>query len=388
MKLLQKLVQIKSYSGEEENLADFIVAFCRKNNIPAKKQGGNVVIHLEGKNSSKALIFNAHMDTVGPGDSSRWKYPPVGNGAGEIVAGKLYGLGASDDKGAIAAMLSLALKHLPGGEATTSTPGMVKELVKSPLDLWFTFVTNEETSGSGTASFLTWFTHTKYFRPASPAGGQYKKIAAIIGEPTNCRSLEIGHRGNAFYQLQTVGLSGHAAKKYDDKDSAVEKMLKALLKLKQAVKIWEIDYKDKILGKPTLNITALTAVNETPNKTPGVCTASLDIRTTPSLHDHLYVKLKRVLGKEVKVTLSQVSRPSGMTLPKSPIVAAFQKVIAGIPLSIAIGSTDICQFNQKGIDAVVFGPGEKRVIHKKNEYCILEKVDQAVKIYQKIIANF
>ena len=382
MKLLKNLVQIESLSGQEAKLADFIMTYCQKNSIPATKQAGNVIIHLKGKDRTKSLIFNAHMDTVGPGDSAKWKYPPAGKGAGKIVGGKLYGLGASDDKVAIAAMLSLAEKHLPGGpDVTSGTPGMVKESIKPPLDLWFTFVTREETSGSGTASFLTWFTASKYHK-------QYKKIAAIIGEPTGLKTLEIGHRGNAFYQLETNGLSGHAAKKYNDQDLAIEKMLKALFKLKQVVKIWETEYQDKILGKPTLNITALTAANDTPNKTAGVCTASLDIRTTPSLHGHLYAKLKKVLGREVKVTLAQVSRPSGMTSAKSPIVAAFQKAIPGISRTVSMGSTDICQFTQKGIDAVAFGPGEKEVIHKENEYCILEKVDQAVDIYKKVIGNF
>lgn len=370
MKLLRDLVQIKSLSGQEQKLADFIIVYCQENNIPATKQVGNVIIHLEGEDKAKALIFNAHLDTVGAGDSARWKYSPFGKKAGKIINGKLYGLGASDDKAAIAAMLLLALRHTGSGR-----------MHKPPFDLWFTFVTDEEISGSGTASFLTWFTASKYHK-------QYKKIAAVIGEPTGLRQIEIGHRGNAFYQLQTTGLSGHAAQKYSDQELAIEKMLKALFKLKQIFKKWETAYQDKILGKPTLNITALTAVNDTPNKIPNVCTAFLDIRTTPSLHDHLNTMLKKVLGREVKVSLSQVSRPGGLTVTKSPIVAAFQKAIRGIPLAISMGSSDICQFNQKGIDAVVFGPGEKEMIHKENEYCILEKMNQAVKIYQKVIANF
>ena len=125
-KLLQNLVQIYSPSGQEKKLTNFILNFCKQNNIPAKLLHGNVVIYFKGKNKNKCIIFNAHMDTIEGSSLER-----------KIFDGKLYGLGASDNKGAIAAMLLLA-----------------KSLQNSPLDVWFTFVCNEETDGLGTQNFF------------------------------------------------------------------------------------------------------------------------------------------------------------------------------------------------------------------------------------------
>ena len=140
-KNLKQLIQIKSYSGQEKELADFIMAFCQKNNMPAENQDENIIIkYLVG--SKKCLIFNAHLDTVKEGSISSWTYPPFGKKAGIIKDGKMFGLGSSDDKGGITSLLLLALEF---------------KNKKTPIDLFFTFVVNEEIDGSGTESFVNYF---------------------------------------------------------------------------------------------------------------------------------------------------------------------------------------------------------------------------------------
>jgi acetylornithine deacetylase/succinyl-diaminopimelate desuccinylase-like protein len=327
------------------------------------------VIHLKGKDKAKALIFNAHLDTVGAGDLSKWKYLPFGKDAGKIIGGKLYGLGTSDDKAAIAAMLLLCSK-------TRS------DLVLAPpIDLWFTFVAKEETSGDGTAAFLDWFTGSKYYK-------SYKKIAAIIGEPTGLKVIEIGHRGNYFLKLQTKGVSGHGAKEYKGSDLAVNKTLKALDSLSAVFPIWKKAYKDPILGKPEFNITGISANASSINKIPPNCKAWLDIRTTPKLHARLPGLLADLLGKKVIISQVEKDRSYGLTNPHSHLVKTFRKVIPKVPFGTSLGSTDIFLFNKYGIEAVVFGPGEKKVIHKENEYCILKKVERCIDIYKKVIDIF
>lgn len=364
IELLQKLIQIPSFSGHEEKLAEFILDYCKHSNLPAKFQKGNVIIHLKGKNQSKALIFNAHMDTVGVSNRKLWEYPPTGEDAGKFIDGKIYGLGASDDKGAIGAMLLVA--------ESTRTP---------PCDLWFTFVCCEETDGSGTAHFLNWFVKSKYYK-------RYKKIAAIIGEPTGLSTLEIGHRGNVFIKLETSGVSGHGAKNYKVSHLAVEKMLKALVRLRKAFNYWKKQYHHHFLGEPTMNVVALQTSSTSQNQLPSSCMTNLDIRTTPKLHGEIMTLFKNTLGKEVKIGLSDVSRPPGLTSERSPIVAVFQKVLPQLSLGIAIGSTDICQFNKNGIDTVVFGPGEKETLHSENEYIEISKLKECVKLYKKIAEIF
>ena len=340
MKLLQQLVQIPSYSGQEDKLANFILDFLHKNHVSARIQNGNVIAHIAGLDQTKTLIFNAHMDTI------------KGKVACKIKSDRVYGLGASDDKGAIASMLYLA-----------------KDLKAPGIDIWFTFVTKEETDGTGTENFLNWFTASKYFK-------SYKDISAIIGEPTGLEVLEIGHRGNIFLKLKAAGISGHSAKEYQDSELAIEKILKALGKIKAA----------KI--QAGINITSLTTSEKTLNQIPRECEAIIDIRTTPKLDGKIAEFIRKTVGHGVEVSEVEKGRISGITSSGSHIVKIFKKIMPGVLLRISVGSTDLSQFTQKGIPAVVFGPGEKEVIHNPDEYIEVKKVLECVKIYKKIIENY
>lgn len=355
--LLQKLIQIPSFSGHEGKLAKFIVDFCKDNELNVQTQNGNVLIHIKGKDKIKAIIFNSHMDTVSAGNKTKWKYSPFGKNAGKVVDGKIYGLGASDDKAAIASMLLLA-----------------KSINNPPFDLWFTFVCNEETDGSGTESFLEWFKKSKY-----------KQVAAIIGEPTNLENLEIGHRGNAFIKLTSSGVTAHGAKKYSKNELAIEKMLKAISKLQKDFSTWEKKYKHKILGEPNLNITGLHTTGEYVNKLPDKCWATLDIRTTPLLHTKLDSLLKDSIGESVEISRMNGNASPGFKTKGSMLIKICRKILPEVSLSISLGSTDFSQFTQNGIDAIIFGPGDKKVIHKENEYVYISKMKKAVGLYKKIL---
>jgi acetylornithine deacetylase/succinyl-diaminopimelate desuccinylase-like protein len=360
IQLLKKLIQIPSYSGYEKKLAMFIVDYCKNNNLDVQTQNGDVIVRIKGRNKTKALIFTSHMDTVSIGNKAKWKYPPYGKKAGKIADGKIYGLGASDDKAAVTAMMLLA-----------------KSVNNPPCDLWFTFVCNEETDGSGTEKFLQWFKKSKY-----------KQVVAVIGEPTNLKTLEIGHRGNAFIRLISYGVTGHGAKKYSRNELAVEKMVKAISKIQKDFLTWKKKYKHHILGEPNLNITGLHTTEEFVNKLPDKCWATLDIRTTPDLHKEMDKLLEVSVGKLVEISKMKGDSPPGFTGNDSQIVKVCKKILPNLSFSVSLGTTDFSQFIQAGIDAVVLGPGEKRMIHRENEYVKLEEVNKAINIYKKIIFTF
>ena len=105
--LIQKLIQIKSVSGNEQAIQKFIFSYLINLDLkPAWKQG-NVWVKIKGKDGAKALIFNAHVDTVDPGEIKNWSDLPW---LGTIKNNKIYGLGASDEKAGAAALLLLAGK--------------------------------------------------------------------------------------------------------------------------------------------------------------------------------------------------------------------------------------------------------------------------------------
>lgn len=364
IKLLQKLIQIPSLSGQEEILATFIVNYLKSNDIVAKIQNGNVIVHLKGKNKNKALIFNAHMDTVSVGNKAKWKYPPTGKNAGKLDHNKIYGLGASDDKAAIAAMLILA-----------------QSMSNPPCDVWFTFVVREETDGFGSSNFLSWFVKSRWFT-------QYKKVIAIIGEPTDLNSIEIGHRGNVFIELTTNGISGHGAKSYSSTDLAVVKMINILGQLQKTFKKWKKKYKDSVLGEPSMNITSFHTAGESMNKIPHQCIATLDIRTTPKLHDKIEKLLVKTVGSKIFTSRIKGKTAPGITSFHSHIVKICSTVIPNIKIAVSTGSTDLSQFISHGIDTVIFGPGDKNVIHKENEYAEVYNIGKAVDYYKKIIYEY
>ncbi|MCL4338125.1 M20/M25/M40 family metallo-hydrolase [Patescibacteria group bacterium] len=407
MELLQKLIQIQSISGNEAEIAKFILDTLQSWGVGARRQNGNVIAYIPGKDGSRALIFNTHMDTVPASNPEKWVYPPYGKNAGRIIRDKLYGLGASDDKGGIAAILNLidtmicgscrssvpnfaskspSLGWAQGREATFGKPSLVPPVSKLdvgnlPFDLWFTFVAGEETDGSGTEKFLDWFCDTKYFT-------KYKKISAIIGEPTGNKELEIGHRGNIFLTVTAKGLSGHGAKNYKKEDLAVEKILKIAEKLKSASLIWKKEYRDKFLGEPSLNITGIFSSTNIANVLPAECSLFVDIRTTPLLHEEIKTLLEKLVDFEEGISCMIKERSYGFTSLEAGIVKSFKKVMKGIKLSSSMGTTDMSQFTQRGIETVVFGPGDRECIHKENEFVELSNVSECVKIYRKIIDCF
>lgn len=362
--LLADLVKIQSYSGQEDTLASFIVGWAAEYGITAEKQDGNVVITFV-RHSPNALIFDAHMDTVKPGNEHLWSFPPVGIHAGVVKKGKLYGLGASDDKAAIAAFLDLAV-----------------QLQQSPplVDVFIVFVTKEEVDGSGSQSFVN------YFQKKHAAN--YQKVAAIIGEPTGLKTIEIGHRGNMFLKIATQGDSGHGSQPQNIKTHAVMENLKAIEKITTLGKSLSEKYSNPVLGKPSFCLTGIQSDTSSPNTVSSRSWSTWDIRTTPKIHAKVVSLIQKKLGKNVEITQLRKPAPFGFTSPDSKIVKLFQNLVTDVKVTVSPGSNDIYAFSSVGIPAVTFGPGQKDTIHKPDEYVELQSVTNAVKLYKQLIYSW
>lgn len=279
----------------------------------------------------------------------------------------MYGLGASDDKSGVAVLMLLA-KYL---EATKSLQ----------CDVWLTFVVKEELDGSGTKSFLNWFEEKGYKR-------KYKNLSAILLEPTDFCTLELGHRGNVFVSLTTRGNSGHGSQPKSIKIHSVLAMMNILQEIQKIEKKWIADYSHSLLGSPSVGITSIHAGDiHVPNKFPETCVLTLDIRTTPTLHAIVLKELKKSL-KEYPVDIEFLYEPApfGLTSKESPIVSAIRTILDDrVKLSISKGSTDQCFFTKRDISAVVFGPGERKTIHQPNEYCHLDNITKSLDMFMSLI---
>lgn len=328
---------------------------------PALGQG-NVWVKIKGKNSNKALIFNSHVDTVGPGELKNWTDWPW---SGVIKNGKIFGLGASDEKAGLAALLLLAenlVKHQPA------------------VDVWLMFVVNEEVDGSGTKIALKSLPYQSY-----------QKLAAVLVEPTGLKSVEIGHKGNVFIRLTVKGDSGHGSEPEKIKINSVLTMSRVLLKLEKSAKIWQGKYTDPFLGKPTMGIgTAIKGGDLTvPNKFADTCIVSLDVRTIPSMHQQVFNLIKAALVQfPVKVEYLYPPAPFGLTDKNEAIVKSIKALKPDLKIITSSGSTDQCWFSQAKIPAIIFGPGEEDQAHKPNEWCYFSKIYEAVEIYNFLILKW
>ncbi|MBL7150827.1 M20/M25/M40 family metallo-hydrolase [Candidatus Microgenomates bacterium] len=363
MKILQKLIQIKSYSGQEKTIQQFIYSWLKKEKLPVFYQGKNVVVWFKKEKSKKSLIFNAHVDTVSAGDLSQWKFNPF---KGVIKKGKIYGLGASDEKASVIALMVLA-KKLAKNQAS--------------FDIWLTFVVEEETTGSGTKSFLQWFKNKDYL-------SKYQKIAGVICEPTNLTKIQVGHQGNIFVKITTFGDSGHGSQPEKIKKSAIDQMIKVKEKINKLEKKWQKEFYHQILGEPTISMTSIKAGNvKAPNKFPSSCQSTLDIRTVPSFHENAlkFFKKELVGFSSIKIEPLYSPCPIGLTDKKDLIIKAAKQILPEAQIGLFKASCDLCFFSQYKIPAIILGPGNEEVVHQANEYCEVEKIKKAISVYQRII---
>jgi len=380
--LLSQLIKIKSYSGEEKKIKNFISKWFAKRGIKFINQDENLVVHIKGKAKDKALIFNSHMDTVSAGDESLWKHGPF---KPTYEGKKLVGLGASDMKAGLASSMLFAEYIVKQGQP--------------PIDLWFTYVVKEEVDGSGTEDFAKWFKSKGWVK-------KYNEIAAIFTEPGGLVEIEHGHRGNLFLEVESRGESGHASRPDKVKTLAVRKMIKFSDNLLSEAKKWKkkygkgkfqpptvgemtslwagVEIKQKLDGKKDLFIGSTSI-----NKFPAVCKATFDLRTTPEFHDKAFDKVKKIALKTgVKVKLAFPAAPAGYTNPNEKIIQVVKKIVNKPQLTVSQGSADLGFLTELGIKGIIFGPGEGNQAHMTNEYCYPEQVDKAVNIYKEILDNW
>ncbi|MBI2326080.1 M20/M25/M40 family metallo-hydrolase [Candidatus Collierbacteria bacterium] len=372
--LLEQLIAIKSYSGEEIKLRDFIALWLKGKKIKSFVQDSNLMVHLKGKDSRMAFIFNSHMDTVSAGDVKLWKTDPW---KATREGNKMIGLGASDMKAGLAASLLTCVafsKNVP------------------PVDLWFTFVVREEQDGSGSLDFAKWFKNEGHVK-------KYRRIGGIFTEPTGLSEIEHGHRGNIFLWARTQGDSGHASRPKDIAVHSVKKMVEFADILEKEVDKWSRKYRNKIFNPPSVGI--FTSINagviaekgqvevESPNKFPASCSASFDIRTVPGFHEISLSKIKALAKKMgVEVGLLFPIAPCGYTDPQDKLVQVVKKLAKKVKLSVSQGSADMGFLSEVGVKTIIFGPGEKRQSHMVNEYCYPDQVEKAVVLYKQIVENW
>ena len=344
--LLQDLVAIRSESGSEGAIADYVASLATAWGFEVRRQGHNVWFEL-GQGGGPRLLLCSHLDTVKPCEG--WVIDPWNP---QWREGRLTGLGANDAKGCVASLLWAAHQ--------------LKEQVQQGMALkgtaLFAFVAEEEVGGvNGLPTVL-------------PLLGALD--AAVVGEPTGFAPC-LAQRGMLILACTAHGESAHVAHA-QLADNAIHKAARDIARLSTLT----FEPHD-LLGVAKPQVT-LVEGGITRNQVPDRCTFSVDIRTTPNLdHEALAQQLAGELESEVKVH-------SGRYLPKATDPAhPIARAALAVTGRSAIGSPTTSDWAFLGaLPTVKLGPGDTHRSHRPNEYLTSQELQGACEGYARLVTTY
>jgi acetylornithine deacetylase len=323
--LTRALVDIDSVTPNEEHVGVFLSDYLGKlasrtggrvERIEVEPRRYNVLAHWD----SPVVTFSTHIDTVPPFFPSRED--------GEFI----WGRGACDTKGIIAAML-LALDALvDSGERRVAA----------------LFVVGEERNSAGA-----------YAAAKDPRGCRY----LINGEPTESK-LALGSKGALRYELIATGRMAHSAYPHLG-ESAIEKLLDALERIRKIVLPV-----DAVLGASTLNIGSIQG-GRAPNVIPDHAKAEIFIRLVDD-------------GDSTRRAVAEAAAASVEAREVLCIPAVRLGAIDGFETSIVSYTTDIPTFQGVWGQPFLFGPGSIHVAHTSEERIPKRELAAAVQTYQDL----
>ncbi|WP_337845213.1 M20 family metallopeptidase [Thermus sp.] len=365
--LLRALVRIPShYPGPgEEGVAAFLAAYLEERGLrPFLQEAApgrpNLVADLgEGEGG---LILEGHTDVVTPGDEARWTHPPYG---AVVEGGRVYGRGACDMKGGLAALVGAML-----------AVGRALGRPKRPLCL--AALADEEGMMLGVKAFLK-------------AGLARGFRGAVVAEPEEME-ICLWQKGALRLRLLFPGRMAHGAMPYAG-ENPIPKAARFVLELKALEEKLQAAFPHPFLGPPYLTPTRfLASAGEGQlNVLPDRAEVALDVRTVPGVdHAGLVAEIGALAGVGVEVL---EDRPPVETPKEDPLVQAAEEALSllGLPLRHGgvPGATDGTFLRAwGGLPVVVMGPGRKTLPHQVDEWVGVEEVVQAARVYAALAALY
>lgn len=317
------------------------------------------------------LCFAGHTDVVPPGDAIAWSVPPF---AGEIRDGILYGRGAADMKGAIAAYIAAVLRHLARSGGTP----------RGSLSL---LITGDEEGPSinGTAKVLEWLR----------ANGE-DLDAALVGEPSNPGRLgdeiKIGRRGSVNGELVVYGRQGHAAYPHLA-DNPVPRLARFITRLSNAT----IDEGTSDFEPSRLQVTVISVPNTAANVIPSAARAVFNIRynnlwTRPLIEDWVRLQCEAAAGGTgARYDLAFSGTGDVFLTEPGPLVATMQSAVEHVtgqrPRLTTGGGTSDARFIKDHCPVIEFGLVNE-TIHQVDERVPLVDLERLTEIYERFIESY
>ncbi|MEW6196357.1 MAG: YgeY family selenium metabolism-linked hydrolase [Bacteroidota bacterium] len=369
--LIQRLVQIKSYSGEEKEIVEFIIGKMNEYGFDEAYHDslGNAIGRVG--NGPIKIMYDAHIDTVKVTETENWAHPPF---SGVIQDGRIYGRGAVDEKPAMAGFMIAGkiLKDLYGNDFpfTLYVVGSVLEEDADGYPL-FHIIQNEG----------------------------IKPDFVLLGEPTDLKVYR-GQRGRMELKITTTGKSAHGA--HNQKGiNAIYKMMPIVAGIEKLDK--------KLKPKQPLGKGSITVSNVI-SRAPSMCSVSdycqihLDRRMTIGENKNSVVKeLKEIIKKhksDAKISIPNVEGiswkgtqfsqeayfPTWIYDEKHPLVDVAMKTSKSATGKAKSGvwsfsTNGVATAGHFGIPTIGFAPGKEELAHSSKEEILLNDLLKATKFY-------
>lgn len=394
VELAKKLVSIRSESGDEKEVAEYIFEYLRALGLPAEKlEVGEgrfcVFVAGEGEAGNCEVLFINHIDTVPVGEG--WSHEPFG----EVVDGKLYGRGSCDNKGSGACLLAALTGK--GGENFTKK-----------FSLCFTI--GEENTFIGIKTFIKKMAQDERF----------KNIKYCVNlEPTELKIVH-AHKGQIHLTIRAHGKAAHASEPAKG-DNAILKLNRAINNLNKFNETF-VEFEHGLLGHPAMNIGVIKGGTAS-NIVPDFAEMEVDVRIVPGQNGEKVVEeIKKVVegkvvdgsvdGRDVdavagsvdtvgagdsvssdslEIIINHIYAPVEMP-SSSPFIENFRKILKaeGIDSEPEIGgyTTEFSDLAEAGIEGFIFGAGSINQAHKIDEFVRTEELEKLYKVLGGFLGGF
>jgi acetylornithine deacetylase len=371
VELLKRLVMIDSVNPDlvpgaagEAHIAGYVESWLRDAGLDVEVEHAapgrpNVIGVVRGRSGGRSLMINAHLDTVGSGAMCDPFAP-------RVEGDRLYGRGAYDMKGSLAAaMLAAAAiaEDPPAG------------------DLILTAVCDEEYASIGTSSVL----------------GKWRADAAIVTEPTGL-DICVAHKGFIWFEIESAGVAAHGSKPELGVD-AIAKMGRLLTGIEELDASLRSHARHPLLGSGSIHASLISGGREL-STYPERCRVSVERRTVPGetlaeAEMQLRDLIERAATADRKAVFTIAT-----TLVRSPFeVSGEEEIVRVLADEVArttgrepriYGETpwfDSALIAAAGIPTVIFGPGGGGA-HAAVEWSNLSEVRRCADILSAVARRF
>jgi succinyl-diaminopimelate desuccinylase len=352
-------------AGAQEYLAGVLSkAGFRVERLPFSEPGSAEVANLYASigSGSPHIVFAGHTDVVPPGDEGRWTHRPF---AADVADNMIFGRGAVDMKGGVAAFLTAAIARAQAGIAH----GTVSLLITGD---------EEGQAINGTVKLVEWARQNRI-----------RFDAALVGEPTSQKRLgdtiKIGRRGSLSGTLMVGGVQGHVAYPHLA-DNPVPKLARMVARLAEV----RLDDGNTDFQPSNLEITGMSTDSNAFNVIPGAAWARFNVRYNDYWSaTSLNALLRRVISEEGDAEIQFEKGASDWFLTKpGPLVdtlAGAIRDVAGVEPELSTGGgTSDARFFKDLCPVVEFGL-VGQTMHQIDERVSLADLDLLVAVYRRFI---